>query len=48
MSLMSYLPDTRTPQRPGFGQALVVMLGLLAVMWVLEVVDQLSGNALDV
>lgn len=38
-----------TPQRtrPSFGQGFVVMLGLVAVMWVLEGVDQATGNALD-
>lgn len=42
-----YLPETRRSETPGFGGALVVMLGVLAVMWVLEVVDQLSRGALD-
>lgn len=44
---MSYLPDSRRPEPPGFWRSLVVMLGVVAVMWVLEVVDQLSRGALD-
>jgi len=42
-----YLPESRRREPPGFGEALVTMLGVLAVMWVLEVVDQLSRGALD-
>lgn len=42
-----YLPESRRSATPGFGGALVVMLGVLAVMWVLEVVDQLGRGALD-
>lgn len=42
-----YLPESRRRETPGFGGALVTMLGVLAVMWVLEVVDQLSRGALD-
>lgn len=36
-----------TRARPGLGSALLVMLLLVAAMWVLEVVDQTTGNALD-
>jgi membrane associated rhomboid family serine protease len=43
----SYLPESRRREPPGLGGALVVVLGLLAVIWVLEVVDRLSRGALD-
>lgn len=33
--------------RPGVSQALLIMLGLLATLWLLELVDQLSGHQLD-
>lgn len=44
---MSTPYDTRTRPRPGLSRGLVVMVTLVAVMWVLELVDQSSGNALD-
>ena len=38
-----------TDRRRGItaGGAFVVMAGLLALLWLLEVVDQASGNSLD-
>lgn len=44
---MSDLRLDARPRRVGVGGALVVMGGLLAVLWALEVVDQTSGHALD-
>ena len=34
-------------RRLGAWPSLVAMVALLALLWVLEVVDQASGNALD-
>nr|WP_245604218.1 rhomboid family intramembrane serine protease [Nocardioides aequoreus] len=41
----SYDAPRRT--RPGLGRGLVAMIGLLVVMWVLELVDQATRNSLD-
>jgi membrane associated rhomboid family serine protease len=35
------------PSTPGVGRALLVMSSLLAALWLLELVDQLSGHQLD-
>lgn len=41
------LPDSRAKQRPTIRQAILVVGGLLAVMWVLEGIDSVALNALD-
>lgn len=41
------MPTTRSGGRLAAGTALVTMGGLLALLWVLELADQASGNSLD-
>lgn len=46
MSSSRYAPPAPA-QRPTFGRAVLVVGGLLAIMWTLEIIDSVSLNALD-
>ena len=44
---MAIMSELRTTTRPTLSNALLVVGGLLAVMWVLEIIDSVTLNALD-